>query len=311
MTAGITWDVRAHGPVAARNTGGSRSRQGHRATPDVPVDGSDRWIQAKNRDPMSKPAGRCIFCGGGNLSKEHIFPDWLQQYVPRTEARTDHRLNRGIEPAFGRSDFEPGKLTNNGDLASRKLRVACEKCNNGWMSRLQMAAKPLLVPFIAGGWPPLSMEEARIIAAWATMFSMVFEWADPTTAVIPQQQRTKFSDQSDDMRAPPSSDWSVYIGHQRLFCTDVAHTGVLGAGTTAPLSVTRIAITTLGIGSLVLHTVMMRAPGLEVPPLYGKDLHLRLLWPYAGASSRPPVITNAMWLKILCQLRGEIVRLAR
>ena len=32
---------------------------------------------------MIKKPGRCIFCNGRGLSKEHMWPDWLKAYIPR------------------------------------------------------------------------------------------------------------------------------------------------------------------------------------------------------------------------------------
>jgi hypothetical protein len=37
-----------------------------------------------------------------------------------------------------------------GDPRSRRLQIVCGPCNNGWMSDLQTAAKPTLVPLITG-----------------------------------------------------------------------------------------------------------------------------------------------------------------
>jgi hypothetical protein len=54
-----------------------------------------------------------MLCGGGPMSGEHL--------LGKTDAR---HVN---------------------------LDVVCEGCNNGWMSRLQTAVKPILIPLICPG----------------------------------------------------------------------------------------------------------------------------------------------------------------
>ena len=34
--------------------------------------------------------GRCIFCGGTGLSKEHIWSDWLKSLIPRNDAHGEY-----------------------------------------------------------------------------------------------------------------------------------------------------------------------------------------------------------------------------
>jgi hypothetical protein len=57
------------------------------------------------------------------------------------------------------------------------------------MSNLQNKAKPILLPFLRGAWPSLTPQDQAILSKWAAMFTMVHEFADPTTAVIPISNR--------------------------------------------------------------------------------------------------------------------------
>ena len=36
---------------------------------------------------MSKPAGKCVFCDKPGLTKGHVWPDWLNNILPRTATR--------------------------------------------------------------------------------------------------------------------------------------------------------------------------------------------------------------------------------
>jgi len=33
---------------------------------------------------MSRPAGKCVFCSRGDLTKSHIWPEWAQKVIPAT-----------------------------------------------------------------------------------------------------------------------------------------------------------------------------------------------------------------------------------
>jgi hypothetical protein len=99
-----------------------------------------------------------------------------------------------------------GRMHQAGEHRSRGLRVVCETCNNGWMSRLQQRARPLLDALLAGRWLPLGLQEQRAIAAWATMFSMVYEFSQPHAVATAQHERDEF------MRTvEPLENWRVWI----------------------------------------------------------------------------------------------------
>jgi hypothetical protein len=106
-------------------------------------------------DP-GKTERMCAFCGSGqNLTREHVWPRWVQDLVgpepaPNVAAREDE-----ITRVWTAS---PATLT---------VRLVCRACNNGWMARLEHAAKPILTPLISGERAVLSVEDQRLLAYWA------------------------------------------------------------------------------------------------------------------------------------------------
>jgi hypothetical protein len=157
-----------------------------------------------------KPPGKCAFCGAGHLTREHVWADWLKPYVPRTLTHTSQAVSRSAISMFSDHRIHSqgkGILTGPGDPHSKRLRIVCGTCNSGWMSQLQEQAKPLLIQLIAGNWPNLSPHDQRVLAAWATMFTMVVEFADLNTLVTPFSQRDEFRQ----TRVPPKG-WAVWIG---------------------------------------------------------------------------------------------------
>lgn len=70
----------------------------------------------------------CLFCGNGNLSKEHIFAQWLLKElgIMDNDVSMTHMTAIGMEVSNRKHAFS--KLVNG---------LVCEKCNNGWMSDLE------------------------------------------------------------------------------------------------------------------------------------------------------------------------------
>lgn len=96
---------------------------------------------------IQNPPRKCIFCGEGPISREHIWAEWMRGYLPTGEQsqsllRTDKDSNT--------TTLNPGQLTQKGDARSRKLKVVCKACNSGWMSGIQTITKPILLPLLIG-----------------------------------------------------------------------------------------------------------------------------------------------------------------
>jgi hypothetical protein len=85
-----------------------------------------------------KGPGRCIFCGSFGLTKEHIWPQWSFNYVPKGE-NTKH--TRGLVQSSNASPRIKGirKIKrHNGAVNTTQIRVVCKiRCNSGWMSVLE------------------------------------------------------------------------------------------------------------------------------------------------------------------------------
>jgi hypothetical protein len=151
--------------------------------------------------PPKRPLPKtCVFCGErGRQTREDFWPEWFRAIVPRPPdyrtKRAGHTVTR-LGYVAGTNTIEirhgHGVLHRNGDMADQTLRVVCDRCNNGWMSRLQERAKPHLEPLIRGMWVPHGASAQSVIAQWATMFTMVIEFADEPTAAYTFAERKAF-----------------------------------------------------------------------------------------------------------------------
>jgi hypothetical protein len=114
-----------------------------------------------------KPSRTCIFCGGGSLSAEHVFPEWTHPLLPIEEQTGVHwgRYRQTIPQS-------PTRLT---------AKAVCEPCNTGWMSDLEVAAGPLLTPLIMGEKLVrfLSPDDQATIAFWAAKTTLLLQYVRP------------------------------------------------------------------------------------------------------------------------------------
>lgn len=134
--------------------------------------------------------GRCIFCGGGNLSKEHFWPEWAAPLLP------SYPINQHVEHSFTSVDKrrrDTLAIRNKpGNAWTKKLRVVCEVCNNGWMSSLETSVQPLLTPLIKGERSTISEAHGLTIARWIALKALVAEHNIRGDAVATDEQRQAF-----------------------------------------------------------------------------------------------------------------------
>ncbi len=132
---------------------------------------------------------RCIFCGGTGMSKEHFWPKWASQNVSSTQSKS-YAQELHTSSGYPRVPVHPPhRRKRNGDLSTVKFRVVCRSCNNGWMSRVEQAAKPHLLALMSGVPTVLDRAAQRSIAAWITMKVIVAEHDQPDTAMTPAADR--------------------------------------------------------------------------------------------------------------------------
>ena len=242
-------------------------------------------MTALRKKKHPKPTDRCIFCGGkSKLTGEHVWADLLRNYLARTEPNNFHwTMYQGGEP-------EPGILHRPGDAHSQKLKVVCGPCNNGWMSRLQEHAKPILVPLIQDDWPEIDESAQALFAAWAAMFTMVFEFADVRSATIPQEHRTALMNLGTVPR-----DWSIWIGRHDPGSDHPAfanHHGWLMDATDLAKRLTKrhyCQVTGFTVGRLYVQTVTITPPILVIEhEAFATAYDLRTIIPFRGSiTSRP------------------------
>jgi hypothetical protein len=126
---------------------------------------------------MAKLAGKCVFCGAsGNLSKGHIWPDWINKILPPTA--THHEQYTGAFVTFESTVPGPAKTQKikQGHARSRKPRNTCIACNGGWMSRIESSSMPCLTALVTAKAFLFDSEDQRKLSALLCLISMRLEF---------------------------------------------------------------------------------------------------------------------------------------
>ena len=232
---------------------------------------------------MAKPPGRCIFCGNGGLSKEHIFADWLKELFPRDETSSHTYGTIDPSPVIGVPRISLRDRPGHG--RTRKVRVVCKSCNNGWMSALEERTKPMLLPVIGGQRHRLPLEAQELLATWAAKTVMIAEHVRPHKDGISQTDRTFLKD-----RLKPADNWYVWIatysGSSWRNLTIYQSRGHLQKSPVGGPGVIKhyIQATTFGVGHLLVLVVNTSCEEVRIA-LSGRDWNgLLQIWP-AGRRS--------------------------
>lgn len=150
--------------------------------------------------------GGCIFCGNkNNLSKQHMWPNWLAKVLPRiTTSHSNTKLNyfREAENIVVAPYFKKHQ----GHIGGKKLRIVCEDCNGGWMSKLEQKAKPILTAIFVDKNLIITIEDQFILCSWILMTAMVAEFSDIETVSIPFKYRSMLIDGN------IANDFKIWIG---------------------------------------------------------------------------------------------------
>lgn len=153
---------------------------------------------------------RCIFCQEEKkLSKEHLWPNWLNGYVEKCPK--DKYINE-IYSGLPKNVPELEKtLERSGNLLTLKFRVVCEECNNGWMSDIEESVKPFFIATMNGENIEIDENTQRSISEWVVLKSMVAEQSDGKTQVTPKKDLKAFY-----LKRSIPDYFRIYIGNNDL-----------------------------------------------------------------------------------------------
>ena len=228
----------------------------------------------------------CLFCGASRLTREHAWPRWLvAQLVGERAVRMQAKRGVGAaEESWPAAD--PGIV----------IRRFCKHCNNGWMSRLETAAKAIIDPLLSCSAQSLAPEDTYTVARWAVKTAMVVESAIPSQFwFFSESDRHRFRR----MQAMPR-------GTQVWLARVTEHESLFGSGHTnrgpklSPVPLEQSHTATMAFGPLVLQVHTVRAAS-SVSMMYNVrgapgrrqwDNHSLQLWPLVAVPTQwPPSVS--------------------
>lgn len=120
----------------------------------------------------------CLFCGAkgaGVLTNEHVVPQWLLRHLGLP---TDDQLFQGVASTATQTLVQPARVHASVNFVQGHV---CQECNNGWMSRLEVAATPILISLIdrQRTTESLAAEERLTVSKWVVKTAYMLSWAAP------------------------------------------------------------------------------------------------------------------------------------
>ena len=226
----------------------------------------------------SKQQGICEFCGASQVTKQHMWPQWTKPLFDATEQSHDSLLIN-IQSTKDLIFIQPEPKTTRGSTSTRTIRKVCGKCNSGWMSRLEEAARPSLTAMMYSKQLVLDRQQQANIAAWTAMTSMVAEFTDIPNMAIPKIHRESLR-----VTGMPPDGWTIWA----TSCEDIGlipgyhHTGAATA-TKLPKYEARLKpqtqTTMLGMHTLALLAISTVSDLPQMQTLANNVQGMTQIWP--------------------------------
>lgn len=166
----------------------------------------------KQRKSKAGTSSSCAFCGStSGFSKKHVWPQWLRPYAGELEPRrSTHSYGFGQTDRETFTELPTITVEQPGSVLSMTTREVWGTCNNGWMSRLEMQARTLLVPLMDAASvrqvTTIEPDDAARLATWAVKTA----WMRELSASSVSQQSKLYLYLRTQLLPPPDS--SIWIG---------------------------------------------------------------------------------------------------
>lgn len=232
-----------------------------------------------------KPPGKCIFCEAGNLTKEHFWPSWAS---PLINCPTD----RYVEQSFTLPPVTMSKKNSRirikiGHAWTKKFRVVCARCNNGWMNQLETAARPFLTQLISTASHIMSSDAAAAVARWVALKIMVSEQQRRDNLVTSPSDLKKFRST---LKLPDNFRiWVARCGVDGWQAAYWRHTATVTTIGFRPVDERKnIQSVTFGIGDLLIHALHTTSPGMDLDLFTSESGVVIQLFPFIDDIAWPP-----------------------
>lgn len=122
---------------------------------------------ARKKQAQQRP--ECWWCRRPEASNEDVVPLWVGRKYPEPA----NWIHESAHPELGHYRTKQARKP------SVKTRKFCEKCNTGWMSRLEKEAIPLLEPMMHGTPARLTEKDQELLSLWVCKTIYAFQHRKP------------------------------------------------------------------------------------------------------------------------------------
>lgn len=142
------------------------------------------------------------------MTREHVWPDWLSRtgFPNEPNVIESGPLNR-LPAKYG--PMRPLSTT---------VKAVCDKCNNGWMSRVEQAVQPVLTPILSGQRTLIDPVVLPTVALWAlktALIAMLLSQGDGDSPPVPPSDYVDVYNSRESFHPPESVlAWIGRYGHQ-------------------------------------------------------------------------------------------------
>jgi len=229
-----------------------------------------------------KIPGRCIFCESTGLTAEHIWPVWSHELLLSISGR--HPKNVSLHSVGRKGVVETSShKERQGPVINKKIRAVCGTCNGGWMSALEVKAKPILTGLIRGDLGELGISDQETLSQWVTLKTMVCEQNKKDEVVFTEQQRHQFRSNRNIPKEMKIWMGRTYSGRW-LSAFQRASAYLMLSPDPWPISHVMTAnknvqTTAIGLGQLFVYVMTSNSKGLDLSELIDVRNRLIQVWP--------------------------------
>lgn len=135
------------------------------------------------------PRKVCAFCSKGANSEEHLWPDWARSSL--------HEPGEFMTPVVQRyignlAPPAPQPRRKQAGLRSFRLRVVCNECNNGWMSKKETELKPILSRLMNSNQATIDDVEFTLVRQWMFLKCVVMDYKSENNRAIHKEDAVAF-----------------------------------------------------------------------------------------------------------------------
>jgi len=157
----------------------------------------------------NKNVSICIYCGSSNLTREHLYGKWSRRYSLLKTDRVRHIIGRpASDQSINSSQVYTITSDKPGSKRSKQIKIVCRSCNGGFLKKIVDDAIPVIRPMIHGYWGNPDIDNLKKLSNWMIMFTISNEYLDPSTVVIPQEERYRFRKENSS-----NENWMIAIGN--------------------------------------------------------------------------------------------------